>query len=289
MQRRHLGLGILSLVLAHRAFASTPPGPPLHVAKRGRARVYLFGFGEARDESWMTPPIRDAFESSSDLWLEVSQEPSPVPDAARQREQLAHDAQGRSFFDVLDPALRVRASDYCAQLGIAPETIAPQRPWSAFYTLNGAYWSRHKPSFEPRNPDETLLKMAKSAGKPVHYEMPDQLEFARFMAAMPDAAQSQYIQFLLDFLDDRAAGRGAGEFDWIAGDTTGGERAVDRMRTRTPDLYQVMQVRRNAWWADTIERLLAAGDVHFIGIGQMHVLGPDGIVSQLRRRGVAVG
>ena len=34
--------------------------------------------------------------------------------------------------------------------------------------------------------------------------------------------------------------------------------------------------------------LLNAGGTHFIGIGQMHVLGPDGIVSQLRRRGAAV-
>jgi len=288
MQRRQLGLGILSVVLAHRVIAANPPGPPLHVAKRGRARVYLLGFGEAKDDSWLTPPIRRAFESSSDLWLEVSQEPSPAPDAAQQREQLTHDAKGRSFFEVLDPALRVRAMDYCAQLGIAPETLAPQRPWSAFYKINGAYWSQHKPSFEPRNPDETLLKLAQSAGKPVRYEMRDQLEFARFMAAMPDAAQSQYIQFLLDFLDDRAAGRGPGEFDWIVGDTTGGDRAVDRMRTRTPDLYQVMQVQRNGWWADTIGRLLAGGGSHFIGIGQMHVLGPDGIVSQLRRRGAAV-
>ena len=45
--------------------------------------------------------------------------------------------------------------------------------------------------------------------------MPSQLDFARFMAAMPDAAQSQYITFLLDFLDDQTAGRNQGEFGWI--------------------------------------------------------------------------
>ena len=76
------------------------------------------------------------------------------------------------------------------------------------------------------------------------------------MAAMPDAAQSQYIRFLLDFLDDQTAGRNRGEFGWIHGDTTAGEGAV--------------------------ERLLTAGGTHFIGIGQMHLLGPDGIPAQLR-------
>jgi uncharacterized protein len=184
---------------------------------------------------------------------------------------------------VLDPEVRGRAMEYCARLGIATEKVSTQRPWSAFYTINGAYWSQHKPSFEPQNPDETLLKWAKEQGKAVQYEMPSQLEFARFMAGMPDTAQSQYIGFLLDFLDDQTAGRNRGEFDWIHGDTAAGERAVERMRTRTPDLYRIMQVQRNAWWARTVDRLLSAGGTHFIGIGQMHVVGPDGIPMQLQR------
>jgi hypothetical protein len=56
------------------------------------------------------------------------------------------------------------------------------------------------------------------------------------------------------------------------------------MRTRTPDLYRIMQVQRNAWWVQTIEGLLNGG-THFIGIGQMHMLGPDGILRQLQRIG----
>ena len=62
------------------------------------------------------------------------------------------------------------------------------------------------------------------------------------MASMPDAAQSQYIVFLLDFLDDHTAGRDRSEFGWIHGDSAAGERAVERTRTRTPDLYRIMQV-----------------------------------------------
>jgi uncharacterized protein YbaP (TraB family) len=288
MLRRDFGIGMLSIALAQRAGAALKPnkGEPLRILERGHARVYLLGFGEAKDESWATPEVRRAFHASSELWLEVSHDPGSEPDSAAQREQLSRNPDGRSFFDVLDPQVRVRARDYCAQLGIAPETIEPQRPWSAFYTINGAYWSQHKASFEQQNPDETLTKWAKDAGKPIHYEMPSQLDFARFMAAMPDAAQSQYMTFLFDFLDDQTAGRKLDEFGWIHGDTAAGERAVDRMRTRTPDLYRIMQVGRNAWWAKTIDRLLAAGGTHFIGIGQMHTLGPDGIPSQLREVGL---
>src|ERR1044071_2961736 len=214
MQRREVGLSLLAMMLAPRTRAAVgaDQGPRLYVAHRGQAQVFLLGFGDAKDDEWITPVLRRAFQSSSDLWLEVGHDPGAEPDAAAKREQLSHDPAGRSFFDVLDPQVRARVIDYCAQLEIPTEKLEPQRPWSAFYTINGAYWSRHPPPFEPRNPDETLLKLAKDAGKPVRYEMPSQLEFARFMAAMPAAAQSQYITFLLDFLDDQVAGRKPDEF-----------------------------------------------------------------------------
>jgi uncharacterized protein YbaP (TraB family) len=285
MQRRAFGYGLLTLLVAHRALTGAEPVPrlPLRLFSRRKARVYLLGFGEARDESWATSEVRRAFEASADLWLEVSHDAGAEPDAAAKREQLTHDPAGRTFFDVLEPDVRARARDYCAQLEIPLEKIEKQRPWSAFYTINGAYWSRHKPSFEPHNPEETLSAWAKQQGKPVRYEMPSQLDFARFMAALPDAAQSQYITFLLDFLDDQTAGRNSGEFGWIQGDMSAGERAVDRMRTRTPDLYRIMQTQRNAWWARTIDGLLEGGGTHFVGVGQMHVLGPDAIPARLLR------
>jgi uncharacterized protein YbaP (TraB family) len=285
MLRRDFGIGMLLLAFARSAGAAlhVPDRTPLQVLMRGRARVFLFGFGDAKDDSWATPELRRAFQASSALWLEVSHDPGSEPDAASKREQLARAADGRTFFDVLEPAVRARAREYCAQLGISEDRISPQRPWSAFYAINRAYWSQHKASFETRNPAETLTKWAKEQGKPIRYEMPSQLDFARFMAAMPDAAQSQYMTFLFDFLDDQTAGRNQNEFAWINGDTRMGERAVERMRTRTPDLYRIMQVQRNAWWARTIDRLLTFGGTHFIGIGQMHTLGPDGIPTQLGR------
>ncbi|MEO8064524.1 MAG: TraB/GumN family protein [Pseudomonadota bacterium] len=285
MLRRDFALALLSLPIARQAegAAKLQKGPPLYVASRGRGKVFILGFGEAKDASWVTSDIRRAFESASDLWLEVNNAWGPDPEAAAKRERLTHDSGGRTFFEALDPELRERALAYCEKLGIKKEQIESQRPWSAFYVINGAYWSQHSVAYQPQYPDETLAKMAADAGKEIRYEMMDRLEFSRYMAAMSDAAQSQYIRFLLDFLDDQSAGESQGEFGWIEGDTSAGEKAVARMRTRTPDLYQYMQVDRNAWWTQTIDRLLTNGGSHFIGIGQMHTLGPDGIPTRLKR------
>jgi hypothetical protein len=39
----------------------------------------VFGFGEAKDTSWLTPSIRRAFEQSSELWLEICASVLDVP------------------------------------------------------------------------------------------------------------------------------------------------------------------------------------------------------------------
>jgi uncharacterized protein YbaP (TraB family) len=55
------------------------------------------------------------------------------------------------------------------------------------------------------------------------------------------------------------------------------------MRTELPDLYQTIQVQRNIWWARKIDELLSGDRTSFIGMGQLHVLGPDSIPRQLTR------
>jgi uncharacterized protein YbaP (TraB family) len=102
------------------------------------------------------------------------------------------------------------------------------------------------------------------------------------MAAMPDLAQSEYISWLMDFIDDQSSGANSDPFEWYVGypnDT----RSLDRMRAKYPELYKIMQIERNGWWARKINELLATGGTYFIGIGELHVLGPDGIPRQLQR------
>jgi len=179
--------------------------------------------------------------------------------------------------------VRERALAYTTSLGIKKEIIETQRPWRAFYTLNSAFWSQNKLAYEQVYVDQVLRELAQSKAKNIHYEMPTWPAFARFMAAMPDEAQSQYIEWLLDFLDDYKNGSGMTAFSWIRGQPTASRRSLDRMRTRMPDLYRVMQVQRNAWWARKIDELLMAGGTYFVAVGMLHVLGPDGIPSQLQR------
>jgi uncharacterized protein YbaP (TraB family) len=283
MQRREFTLGLCCLAMAPCVRKSSDPlrGPLFWLATRANARVFILGFADANDESWLTPPIRRALQESSELWLEVA------PDKADSEllDEIGQES-GRTFFDELEPSVRERTLAYMGALGIKSESIETQRPWRAFYTINSAFWSQNKLPYEPVYPDQVLRELAQGEGKSIHYEMPTADAFARFMSGMPDMAQSQYIEWLLDFLDEHEKGLDTMPFSWISGKPAASRRSLYRMRTKMPELYRVIQVQRNAWWARKIDGLLRTGSTYFVGVGMLHVLGPDGIPSQLRRLGV---
>ena len=85
-----------------------------------------------------------------------------------------------------------------------------------------------KLSYEPVYVDEVLRKLAVEQGKRVQYEMPSGVVFAQFMTAMPQKAQSQYIEWLLDFFEDRLDDTAS--FDWMKGDPLA--NGLDRMRAK---------------------------------------------------------
>jgi uncharacterized protein YbaP (TraB family) len=49
----------------------TGSGPILWVVQRGGAKVYIFGFSDAKDQSWFTPTVERAFDQSRELWIET--------------------------------------------------------------------------------------------------------------------------------------------------------------------------------------------------------------------------
>lgn len=117
----------------------------------------------------------------------------------------------------------------------------------------------HKAAVRASDVGEVFRKLAIEQGKSIHYEMASFLEFSSFMASMSDRAQSQYIAWLLDYTDERDGGAYHNEFDWVTGKAA--TRSLDRMRTRYPQLYEVMQVQRNAWWTKKIDELLSMGNI----------------------------
>jgi uncharacterized protein YbaP (TraB family) len=259
-----------------RSPGAQPSGPQFWLVRRGQARVYLLGTAEAKDTSWLTASIEKAWNESSALWLET---PTESGADAKIIEELGHSST-RTFLESLAPAVRLRAEAYIAELGIDPASIQTMRPWLAYYTINGAFWTKYKQP-DLVYPEQVLRERATRESKLIHSEYPTREALLKSFAAWSDELQSQWIELLLDFLDDQKAGLNDAYFGWMRGEPS--TRALDRMRSKTPLLYQTIQAGRNVWWAHTIDELLRRPGVSFVLVGMNHALGPDGIPQQLQR------
>jgi len=263
-------------------------GARLHRARRGDAEVTIFGFGEGRDYSWLSPALLRAFDAASELWLEVAgPDDQPKADAAAvaRMDALSHE-DGRTLYQALDGKVAEKLKRRLAQLGIKDEEVQSLRPWKAYYSVVGAYYRKRKATYPSIPPDAILTPMARFAEKKISYEMPTGEHFVTFMAAMSDEAQSQYIAWLLAHLDDVDAGLVTDDEAnaWVHGEERP-TRSLERM-VAMPALYAVMQTGRNRWWAQTINRLLDTPGRYFVAIGQLHILPPMGILNQLQAIGV---
>jgi uncharacterized protein YbaP (TraB family) len=203
--RRTVCCSLAAMAGLPRAFAdqtTRTAEPLLWLATRGKGSVYLFPFGEAKDSSWFTQRGKDAFESSSDLWLEVG--PPPPKDRLDTLYKELGRESGRTLFEVLEPSVRARAFQYVKELDIPLESVQTLKPWLAYYTFTTAFDQKYghyqgmQKAPEPQlPPDWTLAGEALKNHKPIHFELTMEQLF-RKLSAMPDKSQGEYLSWLFD-------------------------------------------------------------------------------------------
>jgi len=284
-----IGAGGSCLAMTGGAIAATPH-PILWRIEKDGAKVHILGFADANDRSWLTPGIARAFEDSREIWFEVPQR-DPTAPAPPEQKPAAAPAQPpgyseRSLFETLSPQLSARVLAAAKKYDVSRESLEHVRIWRAYFVLNNGYLSKNPigASDLQNFPDIVLSDMAYRAGKTVHSEFATGAEAMAHFVDMPDAEAVERLEFLLAFYDDEQEGRLSDRFDWIAGHSD--TRAIDRMRTRWPALYQDEQVSRNVGWARRIQGFLGKGGTYFVVIGLQHTLGPDSLIVQLRRIGL---
>jgi hypothetical protein len=100
------------------------------------------------------------------------------------------------------------------------------------------------------------------------------------------------MQMLLGSIDEAA--RGAAMVDALAAAWSQGDLETlaglvnDDMRRTYPELFEVVFVRRNEAWVETLLRELEGSGTDFVAVGAGHLLGAEGLVERLRAQGVRV-
>ena len=162
------------------------------------------------------------------------------------------------------------------------------RPWAL--ALTAATIEYLKMGLDPEyGIDRYFLEKAEGQKKIVELERYDHV--VRLLQGLPEGIQDLFLFYTL--VDLETAGREADNIVayWSAGDVQGMEEVIYRSRDEYPKLlpvYDILVTRRNRTLADAIEGILRKGESCFIVVGAAHLVGKDGILERLRRKGYKV-
>lgn len=268
--------------------APAPRGEPaLWRISDSDSEIWLFGTVHVlpADLAWRSPRLDAALHSADELVVETDAEDAETANALTARYGLL--PAGETLSARLDPATLERVRRVSAHLGVDPASLETLRPWLAAlrlsYTFAAARGHRQAAGVET-----ALLADARAQNKRITYlETPEQQ--IRTLADLSDADQLRFLAASLDEIETQSDALEHMDRAWASGDV---ETLDAQMRTQLneagPAAFDAIITRRNRAWTEAIARRLEGEGRIFYAVGAAHLVGDDGVVAQLRARGVAV-
>lgn len=281
-------VGLASCATAQQPDDTVGAAPALFVARDADSTLYLYGTIHLRrtGDPWGGPHVEAALAESAEVWTEISM--TPESEAAAQAEALRLGmAPGAPLSDHLDEADEQRLATLVQSLGLPGEALEPMRPWLAALTLTVMPMLRA--GFDPQaGVDRAVTAWAVAHDKTMRaFETPQQQ--IGFFANLDEETQ---VAMLRQAVNEAEAGVelvNAMSAAWGRGDGAALETlAISPVRTDYPSVYRSLYVERNNAWMVVLNEELEGAGVDFVAVGAGHIYGPDGLVAQLRARGVRV-
>lgn len=271
------------------AQARTEVQPALYVARDADSTLYLFGTVHVRPpgDDWGNAAVRSAIDASDEVWTEI--DISPATDARAQglMRQLAAAPADKPLSSWLDADQQARFAALMGRLGVAPHALETMQPWAAGLTLT--LIPIMQAGYDPESGvDRGVDDYADEHGKQrrAFETIEEQLGFLSGLS--PDLQR----QLLLEAIDEAEEGPPLlAELSraWERGDVAAiDDLVVEDTREGYPELYDLLFKQRNDAWMETVMHELAGNGVDFVAVGMGHIVGEDGLVAQLRARGVIV-
>jgi len=170
--------------------------------------------------------------------------------------------------------------------GIPIAAMEHMKPWVIGLTLMAL--EIQKSGFDPKlGVDRHFFEKAKKAGKEIRALETVAYQIERF-DGMPIATQEQMLRASLEDVETQLANVKALADAWAAGDASATERFLLSSLKEAPHAYERLVAERNRNWIPAIDACLQQAQPCFIVVGAAHVVGPDGLVTLLTRKGYRV-
>jgi len=290
---RHFAIAAFAALLASCATApqiddATGAAPALFVARDADSTLYLYGTIHLRraGDAWGGPHVEAALAEAEEVWTEVDMDPASEARAQAEAMRLGLSAE-TPLSSRLSEQDRERLAALSQRFGIPLQALERMRPWLAALTLS--LMPMMEAGYDPQaGVDRAVVQWAEAHAKTLRsFETPEQQ--IGFFATWDEETQVAWLRQALDGAEEGAALVDAISAAWDAGDIAAMDALiVSEARAASPELYRRVFVDRNAAWIAVLMRELDGAGVDFVAVGSGHIVGPDGLVAQLRARGVQV-
>ncbi|OYW81335.1 MAG: hypothetical protein B7Z26_05215 [Asticcacaulis sp. 32-58-5] len=279
--------GIVLMPVAAQAESAKMGAPMMWVVKDADSTVYLLGSIHLLkpDMQWQDARIKTAMAQSREMWLEIA---NLDDQAAAGQAFLKHAINPKgNLTEGMSEADIARLNLALDQHGIPMAQARNLKPWAVGLLITVK--SMVDAGYDPNSGvDKTLLDQAKAAGKPVKgFETIEQQ-----MGFFGSFDEETSRQFLIDVLNQEEEGKALLETmltAWYTGDEAMLEKIfTEEMMVKTPKLYDVLLKGRNRNWVPQIEQILSGSGTSLIVVGTGHLVGPDGVPTLLKAKGIRV-
>ncbi|MEE8118202.1 MAG: TraB/GumN family protein, partial [Gammaproteobacteria bacterium] len=250
--------------------------------------MYLLGSVHAlRPDDY---PLAEAYERAYQLADRVMLEINPQQDTPERIQQLSQKlgfiSEGESLQDYLSSDGYRRAMLLAKQLGLNTRVLNHLEPWLGALTVVAEQMMRA--GFQMMmGVDNHFADRAIRDKKPL-----SGLETADYQISLFDGLSAEVQEaFLLQSLEE------AGDFQndmaelvgfWLAGDIDELYRITQEDLKEYPEVHEIILLQRNRNWIPQLERELKHGGTVLVVVGALHLVGEDGVVQLLQKRGYKI-
>jgi uncharacterized protein YbaP (TraB family) len=199
--------------------------------------------------------------------------------------RYAVDPSGRTLSSRLSKEENDRLAKALSSLGAPAAAFDQFEPWFVGMTLSAL--AAQKLGLTPEHGAEEVLKRA---AKPRNLPI-GELEGAemqmRMLDAIPEPLQLAFVRESLAYMDKLGTVVTPMQAAWYDGNVDELVRLMNESLRNTPELYDILLSKRNAAWADWIDKRMDKPGTVFVAVGAGHLAGRDSVQDYLRQRGIA--
>lgn len=249
--------------------------------------IYLLGSIHVLQEKNypLAPTIYNAFNQCGTVMFEVDLDGLSSPMSQLQLLAKGFYASGESLKTVLSPERYQTVKSLLAERGHDIENFHRMKPWMAATAVTGL--ELKKLGFDPEyGVDRHIFAKAREADVEIVGLETVEYQLGLFENLPLELQEFFLLQSLQDLKNIESRIKEMVEA-WEQGQVKDLEVHLEGMR-EYPGLYQALVVSRNMKWLPQIEKTLHQREPAFIVVGTLHLLGEDGILAVLQKKGYHV-